>query len=105
MKCLFMTERSTEKSTEKYLVEQMELLGGEAAKWTCSSRRGKPDRICFFPGGHVAFAEIKDGGVPLEPHQEREHTRMFKKFGILVCTLRTEDDVDRFIESHTGGEP
>ena len=55
-----MTE--SEKDIEVYLFKEMRRMGGSAHKYICPNHRGKPDRICEFPMGLVAFVEVKSEG-------------------------------------------
>jgi hypothetical protein len=89
--------KESEKSTEAYLFKQMRKIGGSAHKYMCPSHRGKPDRICEFPNGLVAFVEVKSEGKKPEPHQLREHERM-KKRGQIIEVIDTKAGIDKFIE-------
>lgn len=76
-----------ERDVERYLVQQVKLLGGECRKIKWIGRTGAPDRLVMLPpraiqsNGHVVrgttiWAELKAPGIAPEPHQYREHTRM-----------------------------
>lgn len=91
-----MTERESEKTTEAHLFKEMRKIGGSGSKFVCPNHRGKPDRVCEFPNGLVAFVEVKSEGDKPRPHQIREHIRM-KKRGQIVVVLSTRSDVDNFI--------
>lgn len=88
-----MTE--TEKVTESYLFKEMRRIGGSAHKFVCPNHRGKPDRICEFPRGLVAFVEVKSEGKKAEPHQLREHERMRDR-GQIVEVIDTKAGVNNF---------
>lgn len=85
-----------EKTVEAYLVASMKAIGGEAAKWVCPSRRGKPDRICFFPDGLIKFVEVKTEGKKPSPTQIQEF-RAMQKIGHEVVVVSTKKSVDFFI--------
>lgn len=59
-----------------------ELDGWLIRKCNWIGRRGAPDRL-FAKSGRLLFIEFKALGKTLEPHQEREITRM-KSVGIEV---------------------
>ena len=51
-----------EKTVEATLRAGMKSLGGLAMKLTPVGEIGWPDRLCLFPGGQVAFVELKAPG-------------------------------------------
>lgn len=61
-----------ENRVEKYLHERFKQLGGTTRKWTSPGRDGVPDRICFLPGNHIVFVEVKTMHGRLTLRQERE---------------------------------
>lgn len=91
-----------ERDVERYLVQQVKLLGGEVRKVRWIGRTGAPDRVvmldperavmrladatgCYTSARGLLFEligmvlvwpELKAPGVLPEPHQMREHTRM-----------------------------
>jgi len=87
----------SEKDTERYLVEQVEKIGGLCRKYTSPGVRGVPDRICFFPEGHVYFVELKSEGEAATDHQLREHQRLFN-VGTPVSVIDTKAGVDLLID-------
>lgn len=44
----------------------MEDAGGLCLKWTCPGHRGVPDRMILFPGGIIAFVELKRPGAKVK---------------------------------------
>ena len=44
----------------------MEDEGGVCLKWTCPGHRGVPDRMILFPGGIIAFVELKRPGAKVK---------------------------------------
>ena len=93
--------KESEKKTEAYLFKQMRKIKGSAHKYLCPNHRGKPDRICEFPYGLVAFVEVKSEGKEAEPHQKREHERMRER-GQIVEVIDTKDGVNEFIKIYGG---
>ncbi len=83
-----------ERDIEAHLVKQVKLLGGEVRKVKWIGRAGAPDRLVMLPVQYREYrpnpecyarqeiaprsiwVELKAPGVPPEPHQYREHTRM-----------------------------
>ena len=59
-----------EKDIERKLVRAVRAAGGLAPKWVSPGLDGVPDRIILFPGGHIAFAELKAPGGKPRPLQE-----------------------------------
>ena len=53
------TNKPLEKSIENILRKAVEDEGGVCLKWTCPGDRGVPDRMILFPGGIIAFVELK----------------------------------------------
>lgn len=56
------TNKPLEKSIENVLRKAVEDEGGVCLKWTCPGHRGVPDRMILFPGGIIAFVELKRPG-------------------------------------------
>ena len=86
----------SEKVIEKYLVEQVESLGGLCRKYN-SGIRGVPDRICFFPKGVLKWVELKSEGERPTDAQVREHQRMIQR-GHHVWVIDLKQTVDLLIE-------
>jgi len=84
-----------ESKVEKYLDEQVKLVGGITRKWVSPGRDGVPDRIVIIKG-HVYFIEVKTVDGSLSSCQVREHERL-SGYGAKVLTLYGVDDVDWFI--------
>ncbi len=66
----------SEKDTEKYLVKQVEAMGGLCRKFTSAGVRGVPDRVCLFPKGITVWIETKSEGDHANSTQLREHERL-----------------------------
>lgn len=48
-----------EKTVENYLVWKVELMGGQAFKFTSPANRGVADRVVCLPDGTTWFIELK----------------------------------------------
>jgi len=85
-----------EKIVEKYLVNEIERLGGLCVKFPPLFFRGFPDRIVLLPGAVIAFVETKDTGKKPRPIQERVHAKL-RKLGFRVEVIDSKEGVDDFI--------
>ena len=61
-----MPNKPLEKSIENVLRQAVEAEGGVCLKWTCPGHRGVPDRMVLFPGGIIAFLELKRPGAKVK---------------------------------------
>ena len=85
-----------ENKVERYLDEEVVLLGGLTRKWVSPNQVGVPDRIVFIQGD-VWFVEVKTADGRLSPEQIREHQRL-KNAGAKVATVYGKNGVDKFME-------
>lgn len=60
------TNKPLEKNIENILRKAVEDEGGVCLKWTCPGHRGVPDRMILFPGGIIAFVELKRPGAKVK---------------------------------------
>lgn len=60
-----------EKFIERNLVQAVCRRGGLAPKFNSPGWAGAPDRLILFPGGRLAFVEVKAPGKALRPLQVR----------------------------------
>ena len=74
------TNKPLEKSIENILRKAVEDEGGVCLKWTCPGHRGVPDRMILFPGGIIAFVELKRPGAKVKAGglQEWWHNRLLE---------------------------
>lgn len=56
---------------ERKLVTEVKKRGGLAVKFVSPGLDGVPDRLVLFPGGKMAFVELKAPGKNMRPIQER----------------------------------
>jgi hypothetical protein len=92
----------TEKDIENYLRDKVKDLKGKAYKWISPGNNGVPDRIVLFPGGSVAFIELKAPGKKATPLQLVQHKRL-ENLGFEVFVIDSKQGVDEFIKSYGDG--
>ena len=80
-----------EKNIETHLVRAVHRLGGLAPKFISPGWAGAPDRLILFPGGHMAFAELKAPGKTQRPLQLRRK-RQLEVLGFRVYVI---DNVEK----------
>ena len=56
---------------ERNLVTEVKKRGGLAVKFVSPGLDGVPDRLVLFPGGKMAFVELKAPGKNMRPIQEK----------------------------------
>lgn len=87
----------SEKSIERYLVEQAKQNGLLCLKYSNPNMVGYPDRLLVLPGGGVVWVELKSKGrKPTKIQQMRmsELTGM----GHLVKVIDNKADIDELIK-------
>ena len=60
-----------ESTVERKLVTEAKKRGGFALKFVSPGLDGVPDRLVLFPGGRLAFVELKAPGKKMRPLQVR----------------------------------
>lgn len=83
-----------ENKVERYLDDQVKLLGGITRKWVCPYYDGVPDRICFL--NPEWYVEVKTVDGVQELHQQREAQRLSDS-GARVAIVYGHSGVDKFI--------
>ena len=58
-----------ESTIERKLTTEVKKRGGLAPKFTSPGLDGVPDRLVLFPGGRLAFVEVKAPGQKMRPLQ------------------------------------
>lgn len=93
--------KALESSVEKYLVEQVEKLGGIALKGAVPGRRFL-DRILIMPGGVTVYVECKrpKGGV-VSAHQQETIDRL-RKLGHVPWLVLNKGEVDSMLAFYPG---
>lgn len=85
-----------EKEIEKYLIQEVEKLGGLCKKWVSPGSSGEPDRIVILPWNRIYFVELKAPEGELSPIQEYRIEEL-KNLGVRVRVLSSKKLVDWFI--------
>ena len=85
-----------EKEVEKYLIQEVEKLGGLCKKWVSPGSSGEPDRIVILPRNRIYFVELKAPEGELSPIQEYRIEEL-KNLGVRVRVLSSKKLVDWFI--------
>lgn len=80
-----------EKTIEQKLVAEVKKAGGIWLKWVAPGFDGVPDRIAMFPGGKIAFVEVKAPGEKPRPLQRARH-ELLRKMGFRVYVL---DEIEK----------
>lgn len=75
-----------EKTVEQKFVSEVKKAGGICPKWEAPGFDGVPDRIAMFPGGKIAFVEVKAPGEKPRPLQIARHN-LLRKLGFRVYIL------------------
>lgn len=80
-----------EKTVEQKFVSEVKKAGGICPKWVAPGFDGVPDRIAMFPGGKIAFVEVKAPGEKPRPLQEARH-ELLRRLGFRVYIL---DEIEK----------
>ena len=67
-----------EKQIEQKLVQAVRKSGGMCLKFVSPNFDGMPDRLILFPGGKIAFVELKATGKKPRPLQIARHKSLMK---------------------------
>ena len=80
-----------ETTVEQKLVSAVKKAGGTCPKWVAPGFDGVPDRIVMFPGGRIAFVEVKAPGEKPRPLQAARH-ELLRRLGFRVYIL---DEIEK----------
>lgn len=87
------TNKPLEKSIENVLRKAVEDEGGVCLKWVCPGHRGVPDRMILFPGGIIAFVELKRPGAKVKAGGLQEWWReKIQSFGFPCYEISTAEE-------------
>lgn len=75
-----------ESKVEEKLRTEVKRRGGWVVKFTSPGLDGVPDRLVLFPGGRLAFVEVKAPGKKMRPLQERR-AKQLRALGFQVYCL------------------
>ena len=92
-----------ERDVEQALVRHMRTCGGLCLKFVSPGWDGAPDRICLWPGGRIAFAEVKRPGGKPRPLQERRAAQL-RALGLTVAVVDSLEEAERFAKSGGGAD-
>ncbi len=91
-----------EKQIERKLAGAVKSAGGIATKFVSPGYDGMPDRLLLFPGGRMAFVEVKASGMKPRPLQRARH-ELLRRLGFKVYILDDEEQIAVIIKE-TGGD-
>ena len=75
-----------ESVVEKKFTAEVKKRGGLAVKFVSPGFNGVPDRLVLFPGGRMAFVEVKAPGETMRPLQQYQ-ARQLAALGFRVYTV------------------
>lgn len=90
-----------ERIIESKLTRATKAMGGLALKFISPGYDGVPDRIVLFPGGRLAFVEVKAPGMTLRPLQVRRK-RQLELLGFRVYVLDDPGQIEEILQSIGG---
>lgn len=79
-----------ESAVERHLVTEAKKRGGLAPKFVSPGLDGVPDRLVLFPGGRLAFVELKAPGKKMRPLQLRRADQLIALGFRVYCVDRKE---------------
>lgn len=77
---------------ERKLVTEVKKRGGLAVKFVSPGLDGVPDRLVLFPGGKLAFVELKATGKTMRPLQEKR-ARQLTALGVQVYCVDNKEKI------------
>ena len=86
-----------EKEIEKKLTQAVKCRGGICPKFVSPGYDGMPDRIVLFPGGKIAFVEVKAPGEKPRPLQLSRH-RLLRRLGFRVYVLDAAEQIGGILD-------
>lgn len=87
-----------EKTVESKFTSAVTAKGGLAVKFTSPGFNGMPDRLVMFPGGRIAFVEVKAPGETPRPLQ-RLRIRTLRRLGFKAFVLNSPEQIGGIIDA------
>ena len=87
-----------EKTVESKFTSAVTAKGGLAVKFTSPGFNGMPDRLVMFPGGRIAFVEVKTPGETPRPLQ-RLRIRTLRRLGFKAFVLDNPEQIGGIIDA------
>lgn len=86
-----------ESAIERKLVTEAVKRGGFAPKFVSPGLDGVPDRLLLFPGGRLAFVEVKAPGKKPRPLQRRRIEQL-TALGFRVFVLDRKEQIGEILD-------
>lgn len=86
-----------EKQIESKLVQAVRKKGGLCLKFVSPNFDGMPDRLILFPGGKIAFAELKAPSKKPRPLQLARHKALMK-LGFRVFVIDSVEQIGAVLD-------
>jgi len=86
-----------ENAIERRLVTEAVKRGGVAPKFVSPGLDGVPDRLLLFPGGRLAFVEVKAPGKRPRPLQRRRIEQL-TALGFRVFVLDRKEQIGEILD-------
>ena len=86
-----------ENAIERRLVTEAVKRGGFAPKFVSPGLAGVPDRLLLFPGGRLAFVEVKAPGKKPRPLQRRRIEQL-TALGFQVFVLDRKEQIGEILD-------
>lgn len=86
-----------EREVERKLVAAVKAAGGICPKWVSPGFDGVPDRIAMFPGGKLAFVEVKAPREKPRPLQRARH-ELLRRLGFKVFVIDNVEKIGGMID-------
>lgn len=86
-----------ESAIERRLVTEAIKRGGFAPKFVSPGLDGVPDRLLLFPGGKLAFVEVKAPGKKPRPLQRRRIEQL-TALGFRVFVLDSKEQIGEILD-------
>lgn len=90
----------SEKSIERYLVQQAKEHGLPCLKYYNPNMVGYPDRLLVLPGAKVVWVELKSKGRKTSKIQD-ERIAQLRNMGHEIRVIDNKTDIDKLINSLT----